>query len=90
MEQLLAGTSDKLAKPIREVWEEYVANISPEAKLVHQLDKLEAYLQGKEYVLDGRLADASTLNSFRLDVTHATLEPLPAALLSAIERGLDT
>jgi putative hydrolase of HD superfamily len=90
IERLLANTSDELARAVREVWEEYVADATPEAQLVHQLDKLEAYLQGREYVLDGRLADASTLNSFRLDLSKAALEPLPASLLGALERGLDS
>lgn len=86
MERLLADVGANLARPIMETWEEYAAGATPEARLVHQLDKVEAYLQGREYALDGRLADASTLNSFRRDVTLAVREPIPAAILRALER----
>ena len=85
MEVLLAGTDAEISRTVLAVWEEYAASTTPEARLVHQLDKLEAYLQGREYALDGRLADASTLNSFRRDVTRAVGEALPAAILTALE-----
>lgn len=45
-----------------EIWFEYQENISPEAKLIHQIDKLEMALQAKIYQKNGY--DKEKLESF--------------------------
>ncbi|MGH2411983.1 MAG: HD domain-containing protein, partial [Chloroflexota bacterium] len=67
------------------LWEEYAAELTPEARLVHQLDKVEAYLQGWEYAADGRLKEPETLRSFQVDGDRLVTEPAARALLKAIE-----
>ena len=64
---MLAGQSAPLATALQSAWEDYESGASPEARLVYELDKLEAYVQGREYARDGRLPEPETLNSFRLD-----------------------
>ena len=74
------------ARAIRSAWEEYEEGASPEARLVGQLDKLEAYLQGWEYARSGRIAEPSTLNSFRADTGRLVSDPALRAVLDALER----
>jgi 5'-deoxynucleotidase len=84
--RMLAQAPTGVAKELFRLWEEYASESSPEARLVHQLDKLEAYLQGLEYAEDGRLAQPSTLRSFRADSDRLTTAPTARALFTAIER----
>jgi putative hydrolase of HD superfamily len=83
--QIVADAPEGVAKELSALWEEYAAESSPEAALVHQLDKLEAYLQGWEYADDGRLSQASTLRSFREDSGRLASSPTTRALFLAIE-----
>jgi putative hydrolase of HD superfamily len=83
--QIVAQAPTGVAKALSALWEEYAAESSPEAQLVHQLDKLEAYLQGCEYADDGRLAEPLTLRSFRDDSGRLATAPSARALFSAIE-----
>jgi putative hydrolases of HD superfamily len=82
---ILAGTPAHAAAVISEAWEEYELGASPEAKLVRQLDKLEAYIQGWEYARDGRLPHPETLNSFTQDTHHQVQDPMLRTLLTALE-----
>jgi putative hydrolase of HD superfamily len=86
---LLQGAPLQAAEALSAAWEDYTLDESPEARLVHQLDKLEAYLQGCEYAVDGRLDDPTTLNSFRADSQSLIQDPLPRALLHALESWYD-
>jgi putative hydrolases of HD superfamily len=85
MAQIVAHAPTFPAKALASLWEEYAAESSPEAQLVHQLDKLEAYLQGSEYAEDGRLAEPLTLRSFRDDSGRMATVPAARALFKAIE-----
>jgi putative hydrolase of HD superfamily len=85
LHHLLDGAPRHAAQALSAAWEEYERDDSPEAKLVHQLDKLEAFLQGCEYAADGRLADPTTLRSFQADSESMISDPLPRALLRALE-----
>jgi putative hydrolase of HD superfamily len=85
MQRLLDGAPASAATAIRAAWEEYEAGNTAEARLVRQLDKLEAFLQGCEYASDGRLPDISTLNSFRVDLRVLVSDPLLRSLLQALE-----
>ena len=82
---IVADAPPAIADTLSALWEDYAAESSPEARLVHQLDKLEAYLQGWEYAEDGRLTDPKTLRSFRRDGGRLATEPAARALFLAIE-----
>jgi putative hydrolase of HD superfamily len=86
---LLEGAPPQASDALLQTWEVYARDDSPEAQLVHQLDKLEAFLQGCEYAAEGRLADPKTLNSFRTDSESLIKDPLPRALLRALESWYD-
>src|SRR5205807_179466 len=86
LHRLLDGAPRHAAQALSDAWEEYEHDESPEARLVHQLDKLEAFMQGCEYAADGRLADPSTLKSFQADGESMISDPLPRALLRALEQ----
>ena len=89
MGAILQDAPDAVAALIRGAWEEYEEGASAEARLVRQLDRLEAYIQGREYAADGRLADPESLNSFRLDCEHTVHDPPLRALLAALEGRSD-
>lgn len=82
---ILGGTPASVARAIAGSWEEYEAQATPEARLVKQLDKLEAYAQGVEYAIDGRLPDRAALEPFRTDVESAVQEPLLRALIHVLD-----
>ncbi|MGH2344551.1 MAG: HD domain-containing protein, partial [Chloroflexota bacterium] len=84
--ELTGDAPEAIADRLSALWEDYAAETSPEARLVHQLDKLEAYLQGWEYAEDGRLGELRTLRSFRLDSERLATHPSARALLEAIEK----
>jgi putative hydrolase of HD superfamily len=52
-EQLLSGFPERNRQTYRGLWLELDADNSKEAKLVHELDKLEMALQAKEYARRG-------------------------------------
>ncbi len=83
--RIVAHAPADVAKQLSALWEEYAAESSPEARLVHQLDKLEAYLQGREYAEDGRLAQPETLRSFRADSSRVATASAARTLFAAIE-----
>ena len=85
MGAILQDVPDATASLVRGAWEEYEEGSSAEARLVRQLDRLEAYMQGREYAADGRLADPESLNSFRLDCERSIHDPPLRALLAALE-----
>ena len=57
MGAILHGIPEATASLVRGAWEEYEEGSSAAARLVRQLDRLEAYVQGREYAANGRLAD---------------------------------
>ncbi|XP_024529927.1 HD domain-containing protein 2 [Selaginella moellendorffii] len=65
----------RAASEIRELWNEYESNLSPEAKLVKDLDKVEMILQALEYesAQDKELDDffMSTAGKFQTDIGKA-------------------
>ncbi len=77
------------AAALQAAWDEYESNSTRESQLVHQLDKLEAYLQGWEYAHTRRLPHRETLNSFRIDTHQLMTDPSTRAILHAIESWAD-
>jgi len=90
MTTILEEAPPAVARALQGVWEEYESGSSPEAQLVKQLDKLEAYLQGWEYARDGRLPQPETLNSFRADTEHQVQDPALRQILEALEDWIAT
>ena len=85
MGAILQDIPEAMASLVRGAWEEYEEGSSAAARLVRQLDRLEAYIQGREYAANGRLADTESLNSFRLDCERSIHDPPLRAMLSALE-----
>ncbi len=53
MKQILKNLPNKIAEPYFEIWNEYQENSSQEAKLIHDIDKLEMAFQAKFYQNNG-------------------------------------
>ncbi len=53
VDKILRNLPDDLTKNYLTIWNEYNENISDEAKLVHEVDKLEMVIQALSYAKDG-------------------------------------
>ncbi|HET9015913.1 MAG TPA: HD domain-containing protein [Thermomicrobiaceae bacterium] len=77
----------RLPEPLRalvvDAWEEYEADATAAARLVHQADKLETWLQALEY--RARQPEL-VIESFALGTHEAVTDPAPHDLLAAIDR----
>jgi putative hydrolase of HD superfamily len=77
LDTMVTGLSPELASSIRSAWREYEDAMSPEARFVRQIDKLETVLQAEEYAWR---QPGIVIESFRVgarrDVTDAELRPL--------------
>ena len=51
--KILSNLPQELVKNYLEIWKEYNENSTNEAKLVHDVDKLEMIIQGLRYIDDG-------------------------------------
>jgi putative hydrolase of HD superfamily len=60
--KIIKNLPEQIKSKYLEIWLEYQENISPEAKLIHQIDKLEMALQAKIYQKNGY--DKEKLESF--------------------------
>ena len=70
MDRILNSLPPPLKDLYREAWQEYVSALTPEARLVHDADRLEMGLQAHRY---RDMLDAATLESF-LESAHTGLE----------------
>ena len=74
VEQLIALMSERAAANLRSLWDEYEAQETAESKFVKQVDRLEAFLQSRDYV--DRFPTLTT-DGFRLqaleEITHPVL-----------------
>jgi putative hydrolase of HD superfamily len=61
-EKIVKNLPEQIKSKYLEIWFEYQENTSPEAKLIHQIDKLEMALQAKIYQKNGY--DKDKLESF--------------------------
>lgn len=57
MVQILGQLPEPLCREYQTIWHEFQQNATPEAGLVHQLDKLEMALQAQRYARDGYSAE---------------------------------
>jgi putative hydrolase of HD superfamily len=81
MRELIADLPPTLTAELQDLWAEYQAHASPEARFVKQADRLETYLQAREY----QTADPGRpIASFAAEVdelvTDSTLAPLRDAI----------
>ena len=53
MNSILLSLPSSLKISYTKIWKEFLSNRSKEARLVHNLDKLEMMLQAKEYSVQG-------------------------------------
>ena len=67
-----------------EIWNEYQENISPESKIVHQIDKLEMVLQARLYQKEGCPEEKlhQFFESARKDIVHPKLKELFTQLIN--------
>jgi len=82
MERLTADLPADLADLISSAWREYEANQTPEARLIHQIDKLETWLQAVEYQSE---QPELIIESFRLGTEEAVTDPQLRWLLRAVD-----
>lgn len=53
MKKIISKLPNSLRKNYLDIWNEYINNITVNAKFVHNMDKLEMALQAKEYEFEG-------------------------------------
>lgn len=83
LRQMVGGLPEALGQLLSEAWEEYEAGVTPEARLVRQLDKLETALQAVEYRAE---QPGVTIDSFLLGAEAECVDPLARGLLHALLR----
>ena len=78
MKKILNDLPASLQKQYCIIWEEYQSNNSKEAKVVHQIDRLEMALQAKIYSNEGYSKEKldSFFNSARNEITDPKLSEL--------------
>lgn len=84
MDRLLADVPAAIADQLGGAWREYEAQATPEARLVKQADKLETYLQSREYLADD---PDLPMGSFALQI--ADPDTLPDASMRALRDAID-
>lgn len=85
LSSLLARLPPALAAHLAETWEEYEQSATAEARLVTQLDKFEALVQGKEYLSRRLIQEPETLRSFYMQNRRMLKIALLRELLEALE-----
>lgn len=88
MVRLLDGLPARLAKQLGDAWQEYEEQATPEARIVKQADKLETFLQSREYLADDtdlpmesfaqQIADPRTLPDREFRHLRDAIERIPA------------
>ncbi len=81
MADLLADLSPALASQLSSLWEEYEAQETPEALFVKQADRLETFLQSREYLADD---PGLPMASFASEVADTITDPGLLRLRDAI------
>ena len=83
MKKILGTLDSKLQKQYQSIWTEYERNDTKEAKLLHQIDKLEVILQANAYRKNGitQKKIAPFFNSAKKQITDLEL----AKILTSLE-----
>jgi putative hydrolase of HD superfamily len=83
MAYLLADLPESLAGELSDLWRELEAGTSAEARFVKQSDKLETYLQSREYLADD---PTRPMDSFAAEVAEIIDVPALVSLRDAVSR----
>jgi 5'-deoxynucleotidase len=83
MADLLVDFPAALAAELSDLWQELEVGASPEARFVKQADKLETYLQSREYLVNDA---ARPMDSFAAEVAEIIDVPALVALRDAVAR----
>ena len=75
-EKIASSLPDKIKSQYQKLWEEYQNQDSEDAKIVHQLDRLEMALQAKIYYDEGHGDISLFLKSAENEITHPKLKEL--------------
>lgn len=73
MTQILSNLEDSQKSEYLAIWNEYQKNSSKEAKLLHQIDKLEMAIQANEYHKKGHTKTSSFFTSAKAEITDNDL-----------------
>ena len=74
MTEILKNLPPKLQKDFLELWCEFQQNLTPESRMVHELDKLEMALQAKIYEKNGFGDVQSFLHSAQNQIQNSELK----------------
>jgi len=83
MADLLVDLPETLAGELSDLWQELEAGTSAEARFVKQADKLETYLQSREYLADD---PTRPMDSFAAEVAEVIDEPALVELRDSMGR----
>ena len=76
--EIVEELPDTIKSQYLKIWQEYQENISPESKIIHQIDRLEMALQAKTYEKEGYPKEklVTFFESARKDITDPKLKEL--------------
>ena len=84
-EKIIRDLPGEMESEYREIWQEYLKNASAEARIVHQIDKLEMALQAMTYHGDGY--SKRELEPFLESARSGITNPMLRELLAGIEES---
>lgn len=83
------GLPDAIHDELSDLWREYEAGMTPEARFVKEADTLEAYLQSREYLRDASELPVSGFADMAAnDIHHPALTAIRDAFLADTELSL--
>jgi len=72
MTEILESLPQKIKSNYQDIWNEFLVRDTPEARLVHELDKLEMALQAKIYEKD---VDPEKIKPFIISAVEQIIDP---------------
>ncbi|MBA2597505.1 MAG: HD domain-containing protein [Chloroflexota bacterium] len=84
IQRLLADLPAATRSTVGELWEELQRGVSPEARFVKQVDRLETFLQSRHYLRDDL---DLPMGSFQVEVVETIEDPLLGAIRDAALAG---
>ena len=86
-DEIIKNLPDIIKSQYLKIWQEYQKNISPESKIVHQIDRLEMVLQAKIYQKDDHSQEKleSFFESAKADITDPKLKELFTKIIKDIQ-----
>jgi len=77
-DEIMKTLPKKLSESYQKIWKEYQENISSEAKIIHQIDKLEMVIQAKIYEDKGHSKEKLNIfyDSAKKEITNPKLKEI--------------